>query len=221
MSLTTTSEILTAIGYRLFTDGTAISASTEPSTTECLAWINEVCRELLTVCVETGSEVGRTYASITLADGDPDYLDLQALIFAPAIMTDENGKSFSGWIEKTNVRNPLTLTTEAAKLNYDPSLESEPKEFYLNGVNALVFLPTPDDTYTAIIPYYPYHTDWTATGSGGGVTSGVIFRNTFDNVIIEAVAMRAQNREEYDLSFELKWFSYIRKQARKILYMHI
>jgi hypothetical protein len=31
--------------------------------------------------------------------------------------------------------------------------------------------------------------------------------------------MRSQNREEYELGFELKWFQYIRGQARKIIMM--
>jgi hypothetical protein len=77
----------------------------------------------------------------------------------------------------------------------------------------VIFRPTPDDEYTAEIPYYPYHTTLTLT------TATVPFLKVFDHVITESVTMRAQNRDEYDLSFELKWFSYIRKQARKIIAM--
>jgi len=210
---TTVANILTAVGYRLFSDGTAISSTTDPSQAECIQWTNEVCEELLTICIERVSEIGRTTATITLADGTASYSDLAALLFSPVIMRDSEGSQFSGYIEKTNVRNPLKLTTEAAKVDYDPALESEPVEFYIDGSNSLIFLPTPDATYTAKIPYYPYHTTLTAT------TDTVPFMRIFDNVIIEAVTMRAQNRDEYDLSFELKWFSYIRGQARKIIAM--
>jgi len=212
--MTTVANILTAVGYRLFPDSDqTITTTSEPNSTECTQWINEVCEELLTVCVERGSEVGRDTAEITLADGDDDYTDLADLILAPVVMYGLYGERFSGWIEKTNVRNPLKLTTQAAAIMYDPALESEPVEFYLNGSNTLIFLPTPDDEYTAMIPYYPYHTTLTAT------TDTLPFKKIFDNVMIESVTMRAQNREEYDLAFELKWFSYIRGQARKIISM--
>jgi hypothetical protein len=212
--MTTVANILTAVSYSIFPDkDQSITTTSEPSQTECIQWQNEVCEELLTVCIETKTEIGRTTASITLADGDDDYTDLASLIFSPVVMYDQDGEQFSGWIEKTNVRNPLTLTTQAAVIDYDPALESEPVEFYLDGSNNLIFLPTPDATYTAKIPYYPYHTTLTAT------TDTVPFKQIFNNVIIESVTMRAQNREEYDLSFELKWFSYIRGQGRKIIFM--
>jgi len=209
--MTTVANILTWVGYRIFPDGTAISSSTEPSQTECIQWINEACEELLTVCVENATEIARTTASITLADGTASYSDLASLLLAPVIMQDKNGDTFSGWIEKTNTRNPIKLTTEAGSIDYNPSTESEPDEFYIDGSNNLIFLPTPDDTYTAKIPYYAYHTTLTLT------TDTVPYKQIFDSVIVESVAMRAQNRDEYDLSFELKWFSYIRKQARKML----
>jgi len=212
--MTTVANILTAVGYRIFTGGsTTITASSEPNQSECIQWINEVCEELLTICIQEGSEIGRTTASVSLVDGTSSYSDLTALLFAPVLMRDQEGDQYSGYIEKTNVRNPLTLTTEAAVIDYDPALESEPCEFYIDGSNNLIFLPTPDDSYTAKIPYYPYHTALTAT------TDTVPLLKIFDNVIIEAVTMRAQNREEYDLTFELKWFSYIRSQAKKIIYM--
>jgi hypothetical protein len=212
--MTTVANILTAVSYRIFPDTSqSITTTSEPSSTECIQWINEVCAELLTVCIETKTEIGRAMGTVTLSDGDSDYPEYQNLIFSPTVMYDQDGEQFSGWIEKTNVRNPLTLTTESAVINYDPALESEPVEFYLDGSNNLIFLPTPDDTYTAKIPYYPYHTTLTAT------TETVPFKQIFDNVIIESVTMRAQNRDEYDLSFELKWFSYIRGQARKIISM--
>lgn len=212
--MTTVANILTAVGYRIFNDGTTtISSSSEPSQAECIQWINEVCEELLTLCVEYGSEIGRTTGTITLADGTASYADLATTLFTPTLMHDDAGDQFSGYIQKTNVRNPLRLVTEGALINYDPALESEPCEFFVDGSNNLIFLPTPDDTYTAKIPYYACHTTLTATDDT------VPFVKVFDNVIIESVTMRAQNRDEYDLTFELKWYSYIRNQARKIIYM--
>ena len=210
---TTVTNILTAVGYRIFLDGTAISTTTEPSTAECIQWMNETCNELLTVCAETGSEIGRTTASITLADGTATYTDLASLLFANVLFYDDAGETFSGWIEKTNARNPLKLGTEADSLNYNPATESEPDRFYVNASNGLTFLPTPDATYTAKIPYYGVLTALAAVGNT------VPFLGVFDNVIIESLAMRIQNRAEYDLSFELKWFTYIRSQARKIIGM--
>ena len=207
---TTVTNMLAWVGYRL---NVTIGASSEPSQAECIQWINEVVSELLTVCVESGTEVGRSTASITLADGDKDYTDLAATLMTPYEMRDSDGRRFCGWIEKTNVRNPLLLLTEADSIDYDPALESEPVGFYVTGDNTLIFLPTPDATYTAKIPYYAVHTILTAVGNT------IPYIGIFDNVIVESVTMRAQNRDEYDLSFELNWFKYIRGQARKILAM--
>ena len=211
---TTVANILTWVGYRYFPDDAqSISATSNPSQAECLQWINEVVSELLTVCVEAGTEVARSTASVTLADGTASYNDLAATLLTPYEMLDSDGQRFCGWIEKTNVRNPLKLVTQARALDYDPALESEPVEFYIDGSNNLIFLPTPDDTYTAKIPYYAVHTILTQT------TDTIPYIGIFDNVIVESVTMRAQNRLEYDLSFELKWYSYIRSQARKVLAM--
>jgi hypothetical protein len=207
---TTVTNMLTWVGYRL---STTIGAATEPSQAECIQWINEVVSELTTVCAEAKTEVGRTTASITLADGSATYTDLALVLLAPYEMLDDDGQRFCGWIEKTSERIPLKLVTEQDSVNYNPSTEREPVAFYVNGANGLVFLDTPDTAYTAKIPYYPVHTVITAVGNT------IPFLGIFDNTIIESVTMRSQNRDEYDLSFELKWFSYIRGQARKILAM--
>lgn len=213
--MTTVANLLTNIGYRLFPDGsTTIGTTSEPTQAECIQWMNETCEEILTICVELNSEIGRTAAaSITLADGTPSYNDLAATLFCPVIYMDKDGENFSGWIEKTSERNPLKLITEADVIDIDPSLEKEPECFYLDGSNNLIFVPTPDATYTAKIPYYGYLTALTATGDT------VPFLRVFDHVITESIVMRAQNREEYELGFELNWFKYIRKQARKIIMM--
>ena len=211
---TLVSDMLTWVGYRLFPDGeTTISTSSEPTQAEAIQWINEVCNELLTVCITMNSEIGRSSVSITTVDGTSSYTDLAALIFAPVLMYDRNGRQFSGYIEKTNVRNPLRLVGADALIDENPAEEGEPVEFYINGANGITFFPQPDAAYTAVIPYYPYHTILTLT------TNTIPFMRIFDNVILEFVVMRAQNREEYDLSYELKWYSYIRSQAKKILYL--
>lgn len=212
--MTTVANILTNVGYRLFPDGeTTIGTSSEPSQAECIQWINETCEELLTVCVEMGSEIGRTTGELTLADGDDTYNNLSAYLFSPVIYRDKNGHQFSAWIEKSTKRVALTLTTEQELVGYDPSLEKEPEKFYINSSNGIVFIPTPNGTYTVKIPYYGYLTALALT------TDTIPFLRVFDNVIIEMVAMRAQNREEYELGFELKWFQYLRGQARKIIHM--
>jgi hypothetical protein len=105
------------------------------------------------------------------------------------------------------------LTTEEALVDLDPSLESEPTSFYINGANGIVFVPTPDDEYTVKMPYYGYLTALTLT------TSTIPFMRIFDHVITESVVMRSQNREEYELGYELRWFQYIREQARKIIFI--
>ena len=136
-----------------------------------------------------------------------------ATLFSPVIYRDGNGDQFSGWLEKTNERIPLKLLREEDLIVYNPSLEREPAGFYIDAANNLIFVPTPDATYTAKVPYYSYHTALTTTGNT------IPFMRVFDHVITESVTMRAQNREEYDLGFELKWFQYIRGQARKIIMM--
>lgn len=212
---TLVSDILTSVGYRLYPDGsTTISTTSEPTQTECIQWITETLEELLTVCAELGSEVGRTAAaSIAISSSSSAYNDLASLLFAPVMYRTENGDQFSGWLEKTSERVPLRLTTEAELINYDPSLTQEPTHFYIDGSNNIVFIPTPNASYTAKIPYYGYITAMSAT------TDTIPFLRIFDNVIIESVTMRSQNREEYDLSYELKWYQYIRKQARRVLLM--
>jgi len=207
---TTVANMLTWVGYRL---GVTISTSSEPTQAEGIQWINETVAEILTICVERGSEVGRSTATITLADGDADYTDLANTLLAPCEMRDSNGQRFCGWLEKTYSRVPLLLFTEADSIRFNPSNEAEPVGFYVGSDNTLYFLDIPDTAYTAKIPYYPVHTILTAT------SDTIPYRGVFDNVIVEAVAMRSQNRDEYELGFELNWFKYIRGQARKVLAM--
>jgi len=114
---------------------------------------------------------------------------------------------------KTSSRTKITLTTEEATLGYSPNAnsEAEPDRFYVNGSNEVVFLQTPNTAYTVKIPYWQIPTALTVVGST------VPFYGLFDNLYIEAVVLRAQNRDEYDLAFELKWHSFIKERAERMI----
>jgi len=201
--MTTVADIITAVGYRVFTDDSQTITSTSfPKEAECIQWINEDIAWILGVCAEMGSELGRTTGSITTADGVASSSTLAADMYSPADY---------GWVLKTNSRNRITLTTEEASLDYNPSTESEPSEFYIDGSNNVIFLPTPDAIYTVKIPYWKIQTALTAT------TDTIPFLGLFDNLIIETVALRVQNREEYDLNIELKWMQYLLGKARNVI----
>ena len=60
--MSTIIDIIKAAGYRL---GLTISASTDPSMVECVAWLNEDIKWLLGFCAEERSDLGRTLGSIT------------------------------------------------------------------------------------------------------------------------------------------------------------
>lgn len=203
------SDILTAVGYRV---GETINSSSEPDETTCIQWINETVSWILGVCAQEKSEIGRTTTDITLAANDSSYTEL-ASMYAPAEMRDKDGNWFCGWLLKTAERVPLKLTMEARAIEYDPSNTSEPVEFYFDGANNIIFLPTPDDTYTAKIPNWQIPTTLTATGDT------MPYLGLFDNLIIEALAIRIQNRDEYDLGVEFKWFSFIKEEARRLIRM--
>jgi hypothetical protein len=159
---------------------------------------------LVHVCARENSELGRTTGSISATDGTASYSTLASYIMIPA---------HQGWILKTYERVPIYLCTEEESISYDPSLESEPEKYYLDGSNNVVFLPTPDASYTVKIPYWGFPTDLTTTAST------IPFLGIFDNLIIEAVTMRVQNREEYDLSFERDWMTFLLRQARELIIM--
>ena len=106
------SAILTAVGYRIFRDGTTITTSSSPSSTECIQWINEDIITIAGLCAQEKSELGRTLGSITTVDGTASYSD-----FASSIMTT----SEYGFILKTNSRDRIELTTMDSLLDYSPS----------------------------------------------------------------------------------------------------
>lgn len=118
-----------------------------------------------------------------------------------------------GWVSKTTERNPIGLKTEDSLTDYSPTDTNEPDVFYLTDGNLVSFLPRPDDAYTIKIPYWAWPTAISDT------TDTIPFHGVFDNLLIESMTMRIQNRDEFDLSFELKMYSFLRAEATKIIRM--
>jgi len=123
------------------------------------------------------------------------------------------GISDIGWIQNQYSRDKITLTTREREPDYDPSTVSEPSEFYIDENIDIRFLPTADAAYTVKIPYWAFPTAITAT------TDTVPFHGVFDNLLVESLTIRAQNREEFDLGHELKWYEYMMNEARKLIRM--
>lgn len=130
--------------------------------------------------------------------------DLAANIYAPAQ---------EGWIVNGRQRDPMTLRTEATLIEYDPTEASEPSEFYVDGSNNICFFVYPDDVYTVKIPYWQIPTALTAVGDT------VPFLGLMDNVFIEALTLRAQNRDEYDITIDLKWLSFLNERVKRVIEM--
>lgn len=200
---TTVQTILTAVGYRVI-GGKTISATTDPNITECIQWLNETTLWMLGICAENKSELGRTTGTITTVDGTAAYSGFASDMYAPYEF---------GWVLKTNSKDKITLTTEEETLEYSPasSAEQQPDQFYVNGSNEIVLLQTPGAIYTVKIPYWQIPTAMSVVGST------VPFYGVFDNLYIESLALRMQNRDEYDLSFELKWFGFLQDKARRVI----
>lgn len=211
--MTTVADIITRVGYRVMLDQTAIaSTGTTPVTGECIAWINEWTGVLERLCMRYGSEMGRTTGSISAVDGTASYSTITDLL-APAIMYDKYGNPFCGWIEKTSTRVPLQLTTLAERIHYQPgtSNEGEPEKWYLDESSNIIFLPTPDDSYTVYIPYYKIHAALTAT------TDTMPFDTMFDDTYVQFVTNMALNREEYELKMESAWIEALERQAIQLI----
>lgn len=201
--MSTVANIISGVQGRLGGNIT-ISATSDPTQTEVIMWINETIKWLVQVCAREKSELGRTTGSISATDGTASYSTLASAMMIP---------HDTAWILKTYERVPIKLCTEFESMNYDPSLEDEPEKFYLDGSNNIVYLPTPDASYTIKHPYWVFPTALT------GTTGTIPFLGIFDNIIIEAVTIRIQNREEYDLSLENSWLTFLLKQAREIIIM--
>lgn len=272
------SALLTNVGYSL---NRTIDATSEPTATECIAWINQTLEWILQTNAELGSELGRTTGTITCAKSaitaitaanpgsvtstahgfatdevvtisgvvgmtevnDTDYTvtrvdantytigvdtssytayssggygymaaydDLASTLYSVAVMIDNDGNNFSGWIEKTTGRVPLKLVTEAYRANYVPGSTNEPDSFYLDGSNNIVFLNTPDDNYTIKIPYYQ-------TQSVSATGNTVPFLGLFDNLIVESMVNKYLYRTREDMGVEWNWFTFIKRRAERIV----
>lgn len=141
------------------------------------------------------------------------YSDLASYIYAPARYEDGSGNVYHGWIVDGHSRNPLTLRPESCLGEYDPIEYTEPAEYYIDGSNNICFPSYPDDSYVVKIPYYQIPTALSAT------TDTMPFLGLMDNVFIEALVIRAQNRDEYDTSFELKWQSFLLDRVKTVIAM--
>lgn len=60
--MATVANLITAIGYGL---NRTINTTSEPTTAECIQWVNQTLDWIIAVCAEMGSELGRTTGSIT------------------------------------------------------------------------------------------------------------------------------------------------------------
>lgn len=204
--MSTVSTVLTGVAARVFRDGTAaFTTDTTPTLVEALQWLNEYVDVVLNICAQEKSEIGRKLGSI------PVTLALGATY--STFSTDLVVPNEVGWVLKTNERVEIKLTTEDESLDYDPSETGEPEKFYVDGSNNVIFLPAPDDSYTIKIPYWYKQTTLTAIGNT------MPYGGLFDNLFIEAVTLRAQNRDEYDLSVEFKLWDFIQDQARRLILM--
>lgn len=132
------------------------------------------------------------------------YSTLATTLYAPAQ---------EGWIMDDHARNPIKLRSENCLLEYDPVEASEPSEFYVDGSNNVCFPVYPDAVYTVKIPYWTLPTALTAG------TDTMPFLGLMDNVFIEALTIRAQNRDEYDLAFDLKWQSFLLDRVQRVIAM--
>lgn len=157
---TTVTDFLTAIGIRL---NKTISTTSDPTDSQVYQVLYEVIGWLSQLCVQKDSEIGRKTASISLSDGTAAYTDCVDDIIAPAN---------DGWLVKDNSRDKITLTTEFDSINYSPAstAECEPDKYYLDSNGKITFLQTPEDSYTANIPYWYHQTkiaasSYTITGA--------------------------------------------------------
>ena len=132
------------------------------------------------------------------------YSTIATTLYAPAQ---------EGWIMDTHARNPIKLRSENCLLEYDPVEASEPSEFYVDGSNNVCFPIYPDAVYTVKIPYWTLPTALTAG------TDTMPFLGLMDNVFIEALIIRIQNRDEYDVTGEYKWMSFLSERAQRVIAM--
>lgn len=204
--MSTVANVMSGVAARVFRDKTtAFTTTTTPTAVEFYQWLNEYVDVVLNICAQEKSELGRKLGSIAATSA----LGATYATFA----TDLVIPNHVGWILKTYSRDEIPLCTEDASLDYDPSEKGEPEKFYIDGSNNVILLPAPDAAYSIRIPYWYKQTTLSAT------TNTMPYAGLFDNLLIEAVAIRAQNRDEYDLSVEFKLYSFIQDQAQRLIIM--
>lgn len=196
------SAIFTAVSGRT---GETISTTSSPTEAQCIQFLNEDIEWLTSICAEEKSDIGQSLGEITTVDGTSEYDDLSGMYCTADY----------GYVIKDYSRDRIKLVTSEKLLEYSPddSAENEPCEFYVDGSNNVILLPTPDDEYDVVIPYWAMPTDLTAT------TDTVPFNGVFDGLLIEHLTMRWQNTEEYELDFEYKWLQFLLTKARRLISM--
>lgn len=205
---------ITAASHGLMTSGTAevlvrsVSGMTELNDTEYTATYSSA--NAVTLGIDSSSYTAYTSGGYITKR---KYSTLANYIYCPAHLTDRDGNPYEGWIVNSYDRSPLKLRTEACLSEYNPVEATEPSEYYIDGANNICFPSYPDDAYTVKIPYYQIPTALTAT------SDTMPFLGLFDNVFIEALTWRAQNRDEYDISVEQKWTSFLLDRARRVILM--
>jgi len=190
--MATAADIITRVGYRT---RKTIDSNSDPSQAEVLAWIEEACNWIQGVCIEYGSELGRTIGNIILLDGIQEYDDLASSLWVPAE---------KGWIKESNTYYYVTRVNkdDLVRLHGNPTDESRPEYFYVTNDNKIGFIDIPDQTYDFYLPYWPRH-------SITKTNDPIPFNDIFNEVIIEAVSIRVLNRDEYNVQFEQGWLNWL------------
>jgi len=196
---------ITATAHGLISSGTCevlvkdVSGMTELNDTEYTA--TYVSTNAVTLGIDSSSYTAYTSGGYVTKR---KYSDLAANIYVPAQ---------EAWIVDDHQRKPILLCDESCLTEYDPVEAVEPSEYYIDGANNVCFPSYPDDVYTIKIPYWQMPTALTE------ITDTVPFLGLMDNVFIEALTWRAQNRDEYDTTMELKWQSFLLDRVRNAIAM--
>lgn len=121
--------------------------------------------------------------------------------------------------------NPGQITTDAYAFAASDSvyIENVVGMTEVNGnTYTLTVVSLANGTYTIGVNTSTY----AAYVSGGHVTLATTaanytmpFNGLFDNLLIQSVVMKAQSKDEYDISFELKWFEFISGKAKSLIQM--
>ena len=196
---------VTATGHGLMASGTAevlikdVSGMTELNDTEFTA--TYVSANAVTLGVASTAYTAYTSGGHIMKR---KFSDIATTLYTPAQ---------KGWVVKSNYRSEIILKQELDLLDYDPIMADEPAEFYIDGSNNVCFFVYPDDAYTVKIPYWTLPTALTAT------TDTMPFLGLMDNVFVEALVWRCQNRDEYDITMELKWQSFLLDRVKAVIAM--